>query len=261
MNMLTLEQLKKYYTVETSASSKSILVEYVQYELLDSIFKQKQSRYLSFIGGTALRIVYNGSRFSEDLDFDNFGLSFDEFQGLIDAVIEDMRLKGFVVEFRTIEKNAYHCYVRFPHILQNSEIASAPGEKILVQIDTMEKKKIFAPVVHTINKFDVYRTILANPEDILLSQKLITILGRKREKGRDFFDVSYLYGMTKPNFEYIEAMMEMSRDTFIDAVLSRCEQLDFKALAQDVEPFLMYPEQSIRVTDFKSFIEQRLRMR
>jgi predicted nucleotidyltransferase component of viral defense system len=257
--MLTFEQLKKYYVSDTVASPKSIVVEYVQYELLDSLFKQKQSRYLSFIGGTALRIVYNGSRFSEDLDFDNFGLSFSEFQGLADAVVEDMRLKGFIVEFRTIEKSAYHCYVKFPHILQSSDIASAPGEKILVRIDTMEKKKIFVPVTHTLNKFDVYRTILVNPADILLSQKLITILGRKREKGRDFFDVSYLYGMTQPNFEYIEAVMEMNKDAFIDAVLARCEQLDFKALAADVEPFLMYPEQSIRVTGFKDFIKQQLR--
>lgn len=235
-----------------------MLVEYVQHELLDSLFKQEKSRHLSFIGGTALRIVYNGSRFSEDLDFDNFGFSFEEFQRLSDAVVEDMRLKGFAVEFRTIEKSAYHCYVKFPHILQEAKLESDAEEKILVRIDIMEKKKIFTPVIYTLNKFDLYRNILVNPADILLSQKLITILGRKREKGRDFFDVSYLYGMTQPNFGYIEEMLGISKVKFIKKVLARCEEVDFSFLAKDVEPFLMYPEQAARVTDFKDFIKKQL---
>lgn len=235
-----------------------MLVEYIQHELLDSLFKQEKSQYLSFIGGTALRIVYNGSRFSEDLDFDNFGLSFEEFQGLTDLVVEDMRLKGFIVEFRTIEKNAYHCYIKFPHILQEAKLESDSEEKILVRIDMMEKEKIFMPVIHTLNKFDIYRNILVNPADILLSQKLITILGRKREKGRDFFDVSYLYGMTQPNFDYIEKVMGMDKSEFIEKIFARCEELDFSLLAKDVEPFLMYPEQSVRVVDFKKFITDKL---
>lgn len=256
--MLTFEQLQSYYPSHTVVSLKSILVEYIQHELLDSLFKQEKSQHLSFIGGTALRIVYNGSRFSEDLDFDNFGLSFDEFQGLADAVVEDMRLKGFAVEFRTIEKSAYHCYVKFPRILQEAKIESDSEEKILVRIDMMEKEKIFAPVVHTLNKFDIYRNILVNPVDILLSQKLITILERKREKGRDFFDVSYLYGMTRPNFKYIETIMGMSKEEFVKKIFSRCAELDFSFLAKDVEPFLMNPEQKIRVTHFQTFIKQQL---
>lgn len=256
--MLTFEQLRKYYSDNPVASPKSMLVEYIQHELLDSLFKQEESRYLSFIGGTALRIVYNGSRFSEDLDFDNFGLSFDEFQKLTDAIVADMRLKGFIVEFRTIEKSAYHCYVRFPHILQEARLESDSEEKILVRIDMMEKRKIFTPVTYTLNKFDIYRSILVNPLDILLSQKLITILGRKREKGRDFFDVSYLYGMTQPNFGYIEEVTGMNQQEFVKKLLARCEELDFSFLAKDVEPFLMYPEQSARVIDFKGFIANKL---
>ena len=53
-----------------------MLVEYLQYELLDSLFKDAAAAELSFIGGTAIRILHDSPRFSEDLDFDNFGLSF-----------------------------------------------------------------------------------------------------------------------------------------------------------------------------------------
>lgn len=256
--MLTFEQLKAFYPADRIASPRSMLVEYVQHELLDSIFKQKESENLSFIGGTAIRIVYHGSRFSEDLDFDNFGLSFGDFQQMIDAIVEDMRRKGFNVEFRVIEKGAYHCYVKFPHILQNAKLPSAPEEKILVRIDTMKKEEIFSPRVHILNAFDLYRNIRVNPPDILLSQKLLTVVERKREKGRDFFDVSYLYGLAEPNFEYLETITGMRKAEFIEKLFDRCEQLNFSLLAKDVEPFLMYPEQSARVIDFKNFIREKL---
>lgn len=256
--MLTFEQLKQYYGKSDGASSKSMLVEYVQCELLDSLFKQEASRYLSFIGGTAIRIVYGGTRFSEDLDFDNFGLSFSAFQELAEAVVDDMRIKGFMVEFRTIEKGAYHCYVKFPHILESANLAAMPEEKILVRIDTMQKDEIFHPDIYVLNKFDLYRNIKVNPADIILSQKLIAILGRKREKGRDFFDVSYLYGFTKPNFVYLEKILRISKEEFAQKLLARCKQLDFSALAKDVEPFLIKIEQSARVLDFYNFIQKQL---
>ncbi len=256
--MLTLPQLKKYYSDVKNAPSKSILVEYLQYEILDSIYKQKKSAQLSFIGGTAIRIVYGGNRFSEDLDFDNFGLSFEEFQELMNDVIGDMKLKGFVMEVRLVEKGAYHCYIKFPHILQEANLSLVVDEKILVRIDTVEKEKIFQPKIHTLNKFDIYRNILANPIDIVLSQKLMTILGRKREKGRDFYDTSYLYGKTQPDFSYIEKVLSVTKDEFIEKLLARCEELDFTFLAKDVEPFLIEADQTSRVIGFKEFINKKL---
>ena len=70
--MLTLEQIKEFVGIETfQRSHKAALVEYLQYEILDSLYKQKNSEKLSFIGGTSIRIVYGSQRFSEDLDFDN----------------------------------------------------------------------------------------------------------------------------------------------------------------------------------------------
>lgn len=256
--MLTFEQLQERYPLEAGASPKSLLVEYVQCEILDSLYKQKESRFLSFMGGTALRIAYKGIRFSEDLDFDNFGLSFVMFEKLFQEVVRDMKVKGFSVEFRTVEKGAYHCYVKFPHILQAAKLEKDREEKILVRIDTMQKEKIFEPIPYTLNAFDLYHTILVNPLDILLSQKLIAIVSRKREKGRDFFDTSYLYGRTEPNFDYIEKTMEMKKEAFIQKLFDRCDRLDFSSLAKDVSPFLLDPTQSVRVSDFQKFIREKL---
>jgi predicted nucleotidyltransferase component of viral defense system len=45
--------------------------DYLQHLLLFSLYRRSQS--LVFKGGTALRIVYQGNRYSEDLDFNGPG--------------------------------------------------------------------------------------------------------------------------------------------------------------------------------------------
>jgi predicted nucleotidyltransferase component of viral defense system len=237
---------------------KNILVEYLQYEILDSMFKHTESRELSFMGGTAIRMGYEGNRFSEDLDFDNFGLSFDDFSHLLEQIALDMRLKGFIIEIRLVEAGAYHCYIKFPNILFDNKLSDVAGEKILVRIDTVRKEKIFTPQVLTLNRFDIYRDILINPETILLSQKLIALCGRKKERGRDFYDVSFLYAFAEPDFAYIEAVTAEPRAQFIQKLLVCCEKYDYDTLAKDVLPFLTKPEQADRVRHFKKFIRQNL---
>ncbi len=257
--MLTLSQLKQFYDPNIAKNyPKNILVQYLQCELLDSIYKEKESGQLSFMGGTAIRIVYQGNRFSEDLNFDNFGLSFALFKKLLEKVARDMRDKGFEIEFRFVEKGAFHCYIKFPNILYYETLSGHHREKILVRIDTVQKKKIQKPNLYALNKFDIYRNILVNSSEIILSQKLITILERKREKGRDFYDTSYLYGLTEPNFEYIETELGIKRDMFIKKLFAKCDKLNFGILAKDVEPFLTNPDQAQRVADFKNFIRQKL---
>lgn len=255
--MFTLNQIRNTLGLkEHQGEPEYLLAEYLQCQILDSIFQQEQSAHLSFIGGTSIRLVYGGTRFSEDLDFDNFGLSFSDFQDLIAAVLSDMRQKGYEASGRFVEKEAFHCYVKFPKILFDHGLSPLQEENILIRIDTMKKDKIFTPEPFILNRFDVRRDILVNPASIILSQKLITILGRKREKGRDFFDVSFLWGQTVPNYEYIKAMAGMDRATLFNALRQRCGELDFVRLAKDVERFLIYPDQKDRVLKFCDLLEQ-----
>ena len=255
--MLTLEQIREYFPEQVvKRNPRGILVEYLQYELLDSLFKLKEAAFLSFIGGTAIRMLQQSPRFSEDLDFDNFGLTFGQFEEALQKACRDMNAKGFLVEYRTVERGAYHCYLKFPEILFKSGISSHASEKILIRIDTEAKERFYKPQIYLLNKFTLYRQILTAPPSILLSQKMMTVLQRKREKGRDLFDVSILMGVAEPDFDYMARYLSLGKGEIIDQFTRRVEELDLKFLAKDVEPFLFSPEQKERVLTFREYWRQ-----
>lgn len=257
--MLALSQIKQKYSEEIfRRNPKAVLVEYLQYELLDSIYKQDGSEHLSFMGGTAIRIVYNSSRFSEDLDFDNFFLSFHGFEQLLNKAAADMEAKGFKIEFRFVEKGAYHCCIKFPDLLFKNDLAAHQNEKILIRVDTVRKRKLFEPEIKLLNGFDVYRKILANSPSVVLSQKLIAILERKREKGRDFYDVSFLLGLTSPNYDFLEKEHGINKEDLKEKILKKISSLNMKKLAADVIPLLINPGDEERILSFREYIEQKL---
>jgi len=252
--MLTFDQIKKSYKeAEFARNPRGALVEYLQYELLDSIFKQKNSEKLAFIGGTAVRIVYGSARFSEDLDFDNSGLDFDGFGRLLTQAATDMEFKDFKVEIRMIEKLAYHCYVKFPDLLFKNRLSPLHNEKILIRVDAMHKDPSTLPRLVTLDRFNVYRTIRVNPPEVILAQKIMAILDR--EKGRDLFDVSYLYSLVAgPDHEYLERH-GLDRARLKERLLERVRGFDLKKMAEDVGPFLLDPDQTARVETFTEFIQ------
>jgi len=233
------------------ANPRGVLVEYLHYELLDSLYKLPASTALSFIGGTAIRMLQQSPRFSEDLDFDNFGLTFTEFELALQKACRDMELKGFLVEYRMVEKGAYHCYVRFPRILYEAGISPDSNEKILVRVDTERKERFYEPKRFLLNRFTVYRQVHVAPLSVLLSQKMMTVLLRKREKGRDVFDVSLLLGVTEPDYGYMSRYLGMEKKEILESFTKRVEELDLGYLARDVEPFLFDAGQKERVLTFR----------
>ena len=254
--MLTIDQIASYFPDSVFRKNpQGALVEYLQYEILDSLFKNQGAEHLCFIGGTAIRILHQSVRFSEDLDFDNFALSFEAFESLLINTCRDMEYKGFHIEYRVVAKGAFHCYIRFPGMLHKSGISPDKGRKILIRIDSESKEKNYAPNVFTINKFGVFRRILAAPPAILLAQKMMAVLYRNPAKGRDLFDVSFLRGLAAPEFIYIEQCLNLDRKAFLEKFIDRIDALDLNFLAKDVEPFLFSADQKERVLKMGSNLD------
>ncbi|MFA6305611.1 MAG: nucleotidyl transferase AbiEii/AbiGii toxin family protein [Candidatus Gracilibacteria bacterium] len=256
--MITLEQILSAYPENLRAFKESILKEYLQYKILNSIFNSEHANKLAFLGGTALRIVYGSTRFSEDLDFDNFGMSEPEFIDLSKIVQRDLMLEGLEVEVNTVTKNAYRIKIRIPKLLFDSGLSGMSEHKILIQVDTVPQNFEYIPDKPLLNKFDVFTQINAVPKDLLLSQKIYAAVNRKRVMGRDFFDIVFLNGIgAKPNFAYLKKNIGVDNQKDLKKyLLEKTSSLNFEELARDTEPLLFDPRDKKKVLLFREFAEQ-----
>ena len=255
--VLTLKQIEQQYPEPLRPFKRALLREYLQYKILEIIFGSPFAPKLSFLGGTALRIVYENQRFSEDLDFDNFGLDKNEFEDLSERAQVGLREQGFQVEVDTTAKGAYRCNVRLSGLLFAHGLSPHHTEKILIQIDSAAHGIAYAPDKKILNKFDVFTEIFVTPVDILLSQKINAALNRKRAKGRDFYDIVFLLASTTPNYRYLQQKLKIENaDALRKRLLSATVRFDFTALARDVQPFLFHLQDARKVELFRQFIAQ-----
>lgn len=253
--MLSIQEIEKFYPAKLQKFKRHILREYLQYRILASIFRTPQATKLSFLGGTALRLIYNNNRFSEDLDFDHFGLSEPEFQQITTIVQQDLKLEGYDTEMRHVAKGAYRCYVKFPNLLFENKLSLLSTEKILIQLDSAAHGFNYTADKKTLNSFDVFTKIFVTPLDILLSQKIYAALNRKRPKGRDFFDIVFLSSRTKPNYSYLTMKLGVDNAPAIKQLLhDRYATFNFTELVHDVESFLFSPQDTQRITLFMDFL-------
>jgi predicted nucleotidyltransferase component of viral defense system len=258
--MLSIGEIQNYYPEELRGFKRFILREYLQYKILEILFENEYAHKLSFLGGTCLRIVHQQQRFSEDLDFDNFDLTESEFQEIATFIKQELTKLGYEVELRNVIKGAFHCYIKFPDILFQENLSGHTQEKILIQLDTEPHHFLYQPETHILNKFDVFTPVFTVPKELLLAQKFYAVMNRKKNKGRDFFDITFLMGQgVKPNFDYLNFKLGIkSQAQLKEAILNKCKSLDMQEMANDVAPFLFHPTAVKKVLLFYTYMEGEL---
>lgn len=257
--MLDLREILPFYPEPLRVHREFILREYLQYKILQIIFDMPENaQQLFFLGGTALRIVHGNQRFSEDLDFDNTGLTENHFDAIAEVIKTRLEREGYEVEIKTVYKGAFHCYIRFPKLLFNEGLTGHISEKILIQLDTEPQHYAFTPDRHILNKFDVFTEIPVTPMNILLAQKCYAIINRKRSKGRDFFDVVFLLSKgAKPDYGYLDLKLKITDAKALkERLLDTCSTLDMKAMAEDVAPFLFSNSDAKKISLFEQYLKQ-----
>ncbi|MCK4329121.1 nucleotidyl transferase AbiEii/AbiGii toxin family protein [candidate division WOR-3 bacterium] len=254
--MFDIKQIESFYPEYLRAFKKNLLREYIQYKILEIIYDSKFGEKLSFMGGTAIRVIHSHTRFSEDLDFDNLGLNKEDFKQLVELIQRKLKLEGYTAEIKNVFKGAYRSYIRIIDVLFEYGLSGHKEEKLLIQFDTEPQEFEYEPGKVIINKFDVFIRINVVPLDILLAQKIYAIFKRRRAMGRDFYDAVFLFGKTKPNFDYLKLKLKIKNMDYLKArLLSKCESLDFKRLAKETEPFLFTPGDSKKVLYFCDYIK------
>lgn len=256
--MLNLSDIESYFPENVRTFKENILREYIQCKILNIIFSSKIGEKISFIGGTALRIIYNTERFSLDLDFDNFNLSEAEFIEASEIVKSNLELEGFKVEIQTLtEKNTFHYYIKFPGILFDNKISPHINQKTLIKVDTQPQGFNYKFEKKLLKKFDILTQINVAPIDVLLSMKINAVFSRKRIQGRDFYDIIFLCGKTKPNYEFLNLKLGIKNQKELkQSLLEKCKELNLEQLSKDIKPLIFNSNDIKKVTLFKDFVKE-----
>lgn len=251
---MSLTEIMRWFPESLHNKGEDMLREYLQYEILRLIFKSPEGHRYTFLGGTCLRIAYETQRFSEDLDFDNIGLEKEEFEATAIFIQNGLEQLGYKVALKFAYKGAYHCNVRFPSLLFKYDLSPHKEARLLIKLDTEKQHFEYEREIYTLNKFGVRHDILVTPLPLLASQKIAAVMGRKRAKGRDFYDLRFILQQVKPDYDYLYDRFSIESPQALRSLVSnRINTLDFELLAKDVAPFLMRREDIETVRRFPSY--------
>ncbi|PPK85761.1 nucleotidyltransferase AbiEii toxin of type IV toxin-antitoxin system [Neolewinella xylanilytica] len=252
--MIDLSQIVKAYPEYLHDEREFLLREYLQYEILAILFTSKFAHRYTFLGGTCLRICYGTDRFSEDLDFDNQDITVSEFEETARIIQRQLELRGFRVELRLAFKGAYHCSIKFPGLLYGYELSGHREAKLFIKMDTEKQQYHYHRELIPINLAGIGTEVPAVPLSLLASQKVAAIVGRKRPKGRDFYDLAWCLARTTPDYGYLDERFRVSSATQLRNFLQRTiEAFDFDLLAEDVRPFLFHLEDVEAIRAFPTY--------
>lgn len=257
------KELNKYMQ---SQLKRLALSEFLQHLMLQSLYKQNAFQYLTFTGGTALRLLYHTKRFSEDLDFSLTEKEDVRLKELIFKVQKDLQFQDIEFEpYIKDEKVVFKSDFRFPDILKEFNLSLLKGQKLTIKLEVDKnppkgyKKEILfvsSPISYSVSVFDL---------SSLFATKLHAIFYRKYTKGRDYYDlIWYLGKQIKPNFKLLNNARkqthpdeeEFTEENFKEKLIKHLDLIDFKKVKNDIERLVINREELdfLKVDSIKSLL-------
>lgn len=245
-------QIAGVLTLETQ---RSIVREYLQMRILHSLQSAGAMIPLAFHGGTALRILYQLPRYSEDLDFalerqpDQY-----DFRQYLTTIQRDMAAETYDVEIKLSEGNIVHsAFVRFRGLYHQLGISPHQAEVLTIKLEIDTNPPANAGLDTTLIQHHVAVHLQHHNQASLLAGKLHAILQRAHVKGRDWYDLYwYLRQPTwpSPNVAMLNSALvhsgwkneAITANNWRDYVLERLTPLDWTRVVVDVQRFLMQQE-------------------
>ncbi|MDO8639185.1 MAG: nucleotidyl transferase AbiEii/AbiGii toxin family protein [Candidatus Daviesbacteria bacterium] len=177
------EEIQKLATrYQTSAGN--VRREYFQYLFLFYFYQQPKAKDIFFKGGTALRIIYNSPRFSEDLDFSCGRIDYKEIENLIEDTLAQIEKEN--VKFNL--KEAKQTTGGFLAIISFEVFEQPIDIKIEISLRKGEGKGEIMGVTN--NDYVPPYNIITVTEEQLVAEKIEALLNRK--KPRDFYDLYFI---------------------------------------------------------------------
>ena len=224
--------VKKYQT-----NSTVILREYVQLLLLETLYGIKGSENFIFKGGTAVHLVFDAPRFSEDLDFT---VSSSEKQA--ELVIQKLFTQMQKIGDYTFKKKDTITGLRYQMIIHFSIITFT----IYMNLDFSFRE---ATLTHDKSILNTQFPVTTNSvihhmgKDEIVAEKVRAIL--TRNKGRDIYDLWYLLSKEATiNQDWVKQKFAYYKDKGLKLsdLVGRIQSFPVKDFIEDLRPFVPFSD-------------------
>jgi len=259
--MVDLNLIKNYFPEQIRNNTllgKSMMKEYIQLSVLDFLSTTQYIRKLIFIGGTNLRLVKGIDRFSEDLDFDCKEMNQEEFLQMSDDVMHFIKRNGYQVESKDKKSpklTAFRRNIYFPMFLFDTGLSGHRDERFLIKIEAQDQGVTYTPEIKNIKGCGFYFPSSVPSDAILCSMKETALL--ERGKGRDFCDVMFLLGQTKPDYDFLTKRIGIKSAGELKAEVKKLlKNTDLKTKTKDFEHLLFNKENNKRILRFEELFEE-----
>ena len=225
-----------------------VLREELQLLLLKIIYDLGYFGNLAFVGGTALRFLFDLRRFSEDIDFslaNNKGYNFEKLVNKIMFQLKKYKLQTDlkVNKLKTVQSAMF----KFKELLNTFNLTRTKGQKLSIkmEIDTNPPKD-WCLEISLVSRSQIF-SVTHYDLPSLYATKLHSCFFRKFVKGRDFYDLIWYLGRgVAPNFKLLNNAIyqtehsnpDIKQDNFKDFLNRNLEKIDFSKVRADVEKFL-----------------------
>ncbi len=226
--------------------------EYLQVRLLGMFGEQGLFVHWLFMGGTALRLLFDLPRFSEGLDFALVepGRDSDLEKALISAC-RSFTQENYACDVAKLrmEKNVNSGFLRFPGLMRELGLLAHPETILSIKVEVDTKPPPHAGMTATLVRRHIPVRVSHHDRGTLLAGKIAALLGRAWLKGRDLYDIVWYLSdasWPSPNNAYLDAAVRqgvwkgptITPANWRDLLLSRLMDKDVRAARADVEPFL-----------------------
>ena len=244
-----IEILKQQLNTTMSEEEKINRVrEFLQILCLKIIHDKGYFKSMAFVGGTALRILYDLRRFSEDLDFSVIKKKGYNFLDIISGLEYELKLYGLKVQVKNkAEKIVHSSFLKFSQLLNDLRLSQLKEQKLSIRVDIDSNPPKGWNTQNTlVNKTYIFN-ILHYDLPSLYATKLHACFFRRFIKGRDFYDfLWYLGRKIKPNLILLNNAIRQteSRNLKLDEknfkrfLLEKLEGVDFNFVKRDLQRFL-----------------------
>ena len=171
---------------------------------------------------------------------------------MTDDLMRHLSLQGLRVEARDKDNphlSAFRRNVYFPELLFSLQLSGHREERFLLKIEAQDQCINYPREMATIHRLGFYFPVPVPPLSVLLSMKLSALL--TRQKGRDFYDVLFLWARTRPDYAFLSQSKGISNEQQLKAsLLDTIANTNLKLKQRDFEHLLFEPHKSELILHF-----------